>query len=54
MSYFVPHNDNFDVSEIRAYLKTKLPVYAVPSRTWPRAAARRALAGFRGAHLGTA
>jgi len=54
VSYFVPHNDNFDVSEIRAYLKTKLPVYAVPSRTWLRGATRRTLAGIIGTQLVTA
>ena len=36
VSYFVPHNDDFDVNDIRAHLKTKLPIYAVPSRTCAR------------------
>jgi hypothetical protein len=37
VSYFVPHTDDFDVADIRAHLKSKLPIYAVPTRT-PRGA----------------
>ena len=32
VSYFVPHTDHFDVNDIRAHLKSKLPIYAVPTR----------------------